>query len=156
MAEDQSDYVAARALFDESLALYRAIGNKSGITMALENLGNTTVEQGDDPTARTYYVEGMQLAHDIGDKLFCACGLNGLAATARSDQPQRAARLAAATETLRKAIDVTWAPAERRIYELTLAAARAALSEAEFAAAWAAGSAMTLGEAVAYALGSDA
>jgi hypothetical protein len=96
----------------------------------------------------------MLLAQDIGAKLLSVYNLNGLAAAAGSGVPQRSARLAAAAETLRIALHLAWEMGERRIYERTVAAARAALSEAAFAAAWAEGAAMMLDEAVAYALAS--
>jgi class 3 adenylate cyclase/tetratricopeptide (TPR) repeat protein len=155
VAYNQGDYATARAFYDESLALLRALGDKRYIAEALEDLGNTAIEAGEFETARTHYVESLLLAQEIGVKLLCAYDLNGLAAVVRSGAPQRTVRLVAAAETLRKAIDLAWQPNERRIYERTVAAARAALSEAAFAAAWAEGAAMSLDETVAYALASE-
>jgi Tetratricopeptide repeat len=39
LAHNQGDYTTARALFEESLTLWRGIGNKRGIASALNDLG---------------------------------------------------------------------------------------------------------------------
>ena len=64
----------------------------------------------------------------------------------------RAARLAAAAESLRLSVGVAREPVEARIYEHAVASARAGLSEAAFQAAWAEGEQMSLNEAINYAL----
>ena len=72
--------------------------------------------------------------------LACAAALLG--------QPFKAARLFGAEETLRQRLGVPVSPAVRPLYEHYVAAGRAQLDEASFAAAWAAGHAMTLEEAM--------
>jgi hypothetical protein len=57
-----------------------------------------------------------------------------------------------AAEALREAVDEPLPPAYRAGYERDLAAARLELDEEAFAAAWAAGRAMTIEEAIAEAL----
>ena len=81
-------------------------------------------------------------------------GLAAVAVTQRQ-QPKgavRAARLLGAATGQFEAIGAAMWPADRLEYERTVAAARAALSEEVFAAAWAEGRAMTLDQAIAYAL----
>jgi hypothetical protein len=84
--------------------------------------------------------------------------LEGLAALATGEAErgagprERPARLLGAAEALRAAAG---APVRRRnqaLYDLTTAAARGLLEEEAFGAAWRAGRAMSLEEAVAYAL----
>jgi hypothetical protein len=67
----------------------------------------------------------------------------------------RAARLLGAAEALRTVIGVQRPPAARPAYTRDVASARALLDDATFAAAWAAGRALTLEQAIAEALGED-
>lgn len=80
----------------------------------------------------------------------CLVGLAGLAAVA--GQPERAARLFAAAEALLDAIGAPLSPADRAESQRDLAAARAQLDSAAFAAAWDAGQVMSLEWAVDQAL----
>jgi len=72
----------------------------------------------------------------------------------RRQAAERSARLLSAAETLLDTIGLSLAawPEMRADYDRYVAAARAQLDEATFAAAWAQGRAMTLDQAVAYAL----
>jgi hypothetical protein len=83
--------------------------------------------------------------------------LEGLAwAAAEHGLRALAARLFGAAEGLRRAGGIYAAPpGERAEYEGALAAARAALGEAAFAAAWAEGARMTMEQACTYALQDD-
>src|SRR5262249_61476665 len=71
--------------------------------------------------------------------------------TAQGDS-ERAARLLTAAETIRHALGAPVPPIDRAEYDLWRAASRAALGTEQFLAAWMAGRAMTLEEAVALAL----
>ena len=66
--------------------------------------------------------------------------------------PVRAARLFGAAEALRESVCVPLPRVHCADYERDVAAARTQLDEATFAVAWAAGQAMTLEQAIAYAL----
>ena len=149
---DEGDISTARTLNEESLTLFRELGDKWGTTLGLINLGNLLVEQG-DLAARERYAEGLLLCKELGDKKNIVNVLSGLGAVAvlSADLP-RAARLAAAAETLRLSIDAVWEATEGRIYEHTLAAVRAGLPEDVFKVTWAEGAVMTVDEAIAYAL----
>lgn len=68
----------------------------------------------------------------------------------------KAARAELAAESWREMANAPRAAYENRDYERWVAAARAQLDEATFAAAWAAGRAMTIEEAIAYTLGEEA
>jgi DNA-binding NarL/FixJ family response regulator len=67
-------------------------------------------------------------------------------------QPERAARLYGAAEALREAIGIPLPPYHRPEYEREVAVTREALGEDRFAAAYAAGRALSIDEAVAEAL----
>ena len=111
------------------------------------------MEQDDTMTARALYSESLTLCQEMGDKINMVCNLSGLAAVvARTADLPRAARLAAAAESLRLSVGVAREPVEARIYEHALDSARAGLSDSAFQAAWAEGEQMSLNEAVDYAL----
>ena len=67
-------------------------------------------------------------------------------------KPERAARLFGAAEALREAAGAPMPPIERGDYEREVTDVLDALGEDTFTAAWAAGRAMPLEQAIAYAL----
>lgn len=82
---------------------------------------------------------------------WCFLGFAGVAARSGSAGAQRAARLLAADEVLNDPLH-NYGPEPRREWEGIAAAARAQLDEAVWAAAWAEGRALTLEQAIEYAL----
>jgi adenylate cyclase len=154
VAQEQGDYATAQTLYEERLVLSREIKNKRGIATGLLNLGNLAYKQKNSRAAQAAYTEGLRLGQEMNDKAYLAYNLSGLAgvATLLSDFP-RAARLAAVVTNLRLNItSITWLRIEEAIYQEVASAVRAQLDEAAFQAAWADGTAMSLEEAVAYAL----
>jgi hypothetical protein len=71
-------------------------------------------------------------------------------------QPERGAHLLGAAAALRAGRGMPLPPNERAAQERTVAAARAALGEDAFAAAWAQCQRMSLEQAIAYALEEEA
>jgi hypothetical protein len=65
---------------------------------------------------------------------------------------QRAARLLGAAHAMREAIGAPHWPSERAAYDADVDVAREGLGDRAFAAAWAQGWAMSLEQAIAYAL----
>lgn len=51
MARFRGDYVMARGCYEESLALFRALGNKEGIAWSLDHLARSVHYQGDPEQA---------------------------------------------------------------------------------------------------------
>jgi predicted ATPase len=149
----QGEYASARGLYEESLTLLREMGNKRGIAMSLNNLGGLALVQRDYATARRCYVESLTLDWERGDKEGLVCDFGGLAAVRLGmGHAPDAARLAAASETLRLDINLTREPTESKIFEDTIAAARAQLGESAFHSAWEEGSLWSLEKAVKRAL----
>jgi hypothetical protein len=110
--------------------------------------------QGDYAAARSLHEEGLAIFRELGDKGGIAQSLESLAGLAAvwGRGLERAARLWGAAAALREAIGAPLPPSEREKYEREVGAARAALGEEAFASAWAEGEAMTLEQAIAYAL----
>jgi predicted ATPase/class 3 adenylate cyclase len=147
----------AQICYAESLAAFRELGHRRDIAQVYLELGRVARTQGDAAQAREYYVESLTLFGDLRDKELipeCLEGIAGLASEA--GQPVQAARLFGAAESLRESAGVPLPPVHRTAYERDLAAARTQLDEATFAVVWAEGRAMTLEQAIAYALNESA
>jgi hypothetical protein len=98
--------------------------------------------------------QGLTISRRLGQQPFLAWCLAGLGtAAALDEEPERAARLWGAAERLRAALGCRPGPAARATYERAQALVRAQLGADAFAAAWAAGQALTLEQALAEALG---
>jgi len=79
----QGDYGRATALFEESLAVARELGDQKGIVMAFVGRGNVTMRQGDFDTATALFEEGLEVARHLEDKWFMAWTLSQMGASAR-------------------------------------------------------------------------
>jgi tetratricopeptide (TPR) repeat protein len=150
----QGDYGRARPLIEEALALVRELGSTRYIALALNNLGIVALGQHDLARARMCCTESLRLLRDLNntyDVVDCLVGLAGVASG--QNQPARTARLCGAIEALLESIGAVLERAERIIHDRTIAAARAQLDPATFAALWAEGRAMPPEQIIAYALG---
>jgi predicted ATPase len=153
IAEHEGAYDRAATLYTESLMLYREEGNKDGIAWSLRNLGSVAQHQGAYERAAALYMESLVLREELGDKDGVAWCLEGLMGVALGrGQAVHGARLGGAAEALREAIGAHMPPDKRTEYDRTLAAIHAQLTESAFVAAWAEGHAMSLEQAIAYAL----
>jgi non-specific serine/threonine protein kinase len=64
----QGDAVAARALFDESLPIERALGDTEGVACSLHHLGHVASERGEYETAKGFYQESLALFRELRDQ----------------------------------------------------------------------------------------
>jgi non-specific serine/threonine protein kinase len=78
MADRQGDYARAKASVEESLDMWREMGDKKGIADSLRVLGSVVWVQGDYVAAQNYYEECLALLQEIGDKRGIASTLNNL------------------------------------------------------------------------------
>jgi predicted ATPase/DNA-binding SARP family transcriptional activator len=153
VARRLGDFTTAQSAFEESLARFRELGYPSGPAWSLINLGVLAHRRGQLDAARSLYQESLTICWELEEKWGIAEGFGSLAALAGSlGEAERAARLWGAAEALRERIGSPRPDSARGDYNTRIADARARLGEAAFAAAWAAGRALPLKEAVAYAL----
>jgi non-specific serine/threonine protein kinase len=154
VAFNEARHPAARALFEETLAIFRELGDRRCIALSLNNLGTVAFDQGDYPAARALCEESLVLRRELSDRRGIAESLEELAYCAFAlVSPGRAARILGAAERLREEIASPLAPTDRPQYDRQVAAARAAIGDdAAFDFAWQEGRAMTLDQAVEYAL----
>jgi predicted ATPase/DNA-binding SARP family transcriptional activator len=84
LAAAQGDYVEARSMYQQSLDLYRALGNFEQTSILLANLGMVINEQGDYDAALEIGKERLALQRETGDRLSIARALDSIANTAIS------------------------------------------------------------------------
>jgi non-specific serine/threonine protein kinase len=150
----RGDLERATKLLEESLALSRSLKNVWGIVRTLASLGSVACEAGEYTRARRLYEESLELGRRVGLKHTILPCLEGLARVAAAQgRMERVAWLCGAAAALRE--DTGWplSPARRVEHDRTVAAARAALGEDAFTAAWAKGHALPLEEAIKDTLG---
>jgi non-specific serine/threonine protein kinase len=185
----QGDYIATRALYQESLDLNRQIGNDQGCADCLSHLGSAAFYQGDTSTAQALHQESLAIwrrlgdlegvayaLNNIGDLLFAhadyaaaaqqfqealatsmdlawawgvVCAVEGVAGLAVCYRRHEAAvQIASFAARLRTNVAIPPSLARQEFLARRLAPARQALSEASYTAAWTAGHAYTLEQAV--------
>ena len=111
------------------------------------------MDAGEPSRAAGFFRDGLAVAWDHRHPFGVAEALDGVAGVAAVlGQPERAARLLGAAEARREATDMARTMIASIEHERHVAATRAALGEAAFAAAYAGGRALPLEEAVAEAL----
>jgi hypothetical protein len=99
------------------------------------------------------FAESLELARQTGWHMSIAWNLGGLGcALATLEEPDVAARLLGAAEALHERLGQPLEPWAARVYADRSAPVRERLGEAELAAAWAAGRALSETDATAYAL----
>jgi predicted ATPase/class 3 adenylate cyclase len=154
LALAQEEINAAQAYAEESLVIARELGAAQGIAWSHARRADVAAAQGDYATARELFGDGLVMLRNHGDETGSARLLEGFASLAATQgQAERAARLLGAAEAGRRVIDFERRlPLARGWYGRELTSVRAALDEATLEAAWAAGRAMTLEQAIAYAL----
>jgi predicted ATPase/class 3 adenylate cyclase len=82
LAYRQGDHAPAAALHEQSLALYRELGDRAGIATSLNNLGTVANDQGDYGRAAALHEESLALRRKLGDRPGIAMSLNNLGGVA--------------------------------------------------------------------------
>jgi tetratricopeptide (TPR) repeat protein len=155
VARLEGDLARSRTLLEDCLALAREGGDREMMGLVLLNLGRLAQVDGDVGRAASLLRQSMTMYRDLGDQagLSAAVGFLGVLAISRG-MHRTGVRLLGAVGP-GPALSLPLTPDDRRAYEESIAAARAALGEQDFAAAWPAGQAMTLEQAVDFALSDD-
>lgn len=139
--------------FEQALALGREQQARNQLLSIRWGQGWLAYDEGDWAQAAIRFRESLDIAREVGDKRSVINALNGLAGVAAATaQAQRAARLFGAGEALLESIGGVLYPSDRIDYDRDVTAARAALDEATFNAAWQQGRAMTWEIAASYAV----
>jgi tetratricopeptide (TPR) repeat protein len=149
----RGDWTAADEVFSEALAIARDIGEPWRLGETLLKLGRAECDAGHWDSAAEHLEEGITILHELVFRPGTAGALEGFATVAlATGSALRAVRLWASAEAVRREFGAAMCPADRRRYDCELDTARAQLSTGAFDKAWNEGRAMTLDEAVRYAL----
>ena len=152
---DRGDYARARAFYEEGLQAANEMGQKSEFAITLGiNLAELAGEEGKFDEARRLCITSLRNSQEVGDKESIAAALTIFAwlCFASDGQAEAAAQLFGAVEGIRESLGIALPPRQRARHERRIAAIRDALDQKVFAAAWARGKAMSIDEAIAYAL----
>jgi non-specific serine/threonine protein kinase len=68
LINQQGRHQQAMVALQESVALYRALGDSQGMAFALDSLGDVAWLQGDFEPARAYYQESLALCRELGNQ----------------------------------------------------------------------------------------
>jgi tetratricopeptide (TPR) repeat protein len=150
-ARAQAQYKRAETLLEEALAVFN--GTMDCRAEFLNDLGLVALDQDQYDRAEGAFIESLHIARTVDMRWTIGTTLEGMAEVAVGQrQPECAVRLFGAADTLRTEIGIPVQPVNRLRYERDLAAAKVALGEEQFAKLWEEGGAMTVDEAVTFAL----
>ncbi len=152
-ARMQGDYERAAQLYAQTTALYREQGDKDAVAGEHFNMGYVTLRQGNSTLAAQHFEESIHFYRERGNESMIAASLAGLGGVAVAQgEPGRGARLLGAADALNRKLGVILDPDDRLEFERDVAGSRASLEETAFDTAWAEGQAISLEQAMAYAL----
>jgi predicted ATPase/class 3 adenylate cyclase len=145
----------ARSLYEQSLPLCRNEGrtDRSIISSALVGLGHAEVALGNCDSALLRYRESLDISMEQGATWDVPRCLDGFARVASSTgRPEEAARLWGAAEALQEATGLPLTPTETAQRQQHIERARDQVSPAVWSTAWEEGRAMSMEEAVTFAI----
>ncbi|MCK4790385.1 MAG: hypothetical protein KAV87_41995, partial [Desulfobacteraceae bacterium] len=123
---------------------------------SLYSLGELAARQGECDRAHRYYGQSLAIRQELGDRMNIADSLEGFGILAAAcKEPVRAARLLGAAKSLREEIDSPTSPAKEEKLDAAVSGTRSALGKDAFAREWDKGRAMSMGQAIDYALKGD-
>lgn len=143
----------AADLYQQSLELFARAGDTLGMARAMLNLSDVRLHTRDLDEARDLLEQSLKMFEQLGmrwDIAYVIENLGGVAAY--SGSPADAARLIGAADRAREEMGTPLPEGEKVAYNRYLAAAKEALGDHDFAAAWADGRELTLEEAARLAL----
>jgi predicted ATPase len=151
-AYHQDDQVTELALHKESLFLFRKLGDKYFESVALRFIGMLQLKQGDVNDSVAALREALLLAQQLDSQYELAAGLRHIGNAAQIvGTPARAVHVWWASRNILDSIGA-WQQEAEAEFARDRAVCRAALDEVTFAAAEQEGRAMTMEQAIAYAL----
>lgn len=153
MARFLGDHDQARLRFKACLPAFLEIGDKHRVNMARSELAHIERDQGQYLRAIPMYRETILEWQRLGHRAAVAHQLECFALIAKAqEQAERAARLFGAAEALREKINIQMSSQERMEYDREVADLRANLDEKAFVSHWADGRALTMDQAIKFAL----
>jgi tetratricopeptide (TPR) repeat protein len=144
------DFAAAKPPLEESQSLFRRLDDRFMLAWSTHTLGLVAIGTGNVPMGKRSFTEALELFIEAKDVSGIILQLDNLAFIARSEgDPVRATRLAAVAVAQQAS---TGTGLGALLSQREGRTGREGLTEAEAVTAWAEGQALTLQEAIAYAL----
>jgi tetratricopeptide (TPR) repeat protein len=152
----QGDLARARVQFDRALAQLQAVGDQFFTGSILLSKGYLHMLEGDHERAQETAHRAFQLINVAGDKLYLNYSIVLMASVAAArSRPKRAVRLLGISAMLSEVFGVPLPPLVQTIVGQAMAVVQPQFAESRFEAVRAEGRAMTLEQAIEYALASD-
>jgi non-specific serine/threonine protein kinase len=149
----EGDYAQAEKYYEKSLAINREYGIKPDIGVNLYKLGLLALHQNEFSKALRHFTDYFESAQTINEKVAARNLFIGLAAIAGgTNQPERAATLIGAAQEVLDVNDNRFSSFDRAEFDRHIQMARDQLGNERFESLQDEGRAMTLTDAVAYAL----
>jgi predicted ATPase/class 3 adenylate cyclase len=149
----QGNHAEAHSWFEACLPLFTELRDTHRVTMVHSELAHLERRQGHFSQAKALYRETLLAWHRMGHRAAIAHEMECLAIIAKAqEEDEGAARLFGAAEALRETINIPMTPFERMEYEREVSDLRANMDEAAFVKAWTEGRAMTMEQAIVFAL----
>jgi len=149
----QGNYETAKALFEEGLNVFKHIRNWNFQLIMTSELGHIARHSGKISEAKKIYCETLKGWQNLGNRAALANQLECFAFIAMTEEePQRAAILFGAAESLREKVQAPMTDYEQIEYDRFIIQLRSMLSEAELNSSWADGRSMTMEQAIQFAL----
>jgi predicted ATPase/DNA-binding CsgD family transcriptional regulator len=143
----------AKEAYEKTLAISRETGEIYRQSMNLANLAFVAYDQGEYERGRKLAIAILNQRIEIGWVEWAFIGLMVIAGPlGKLGQPEKAARLLGASTNLSAEMGIYFQPGDQPVIDKYIADVRAQLDEATFETARAEGQAMTLKQAVTYAL----
>lgn len=152
-ARFQGRFDRAQQYFEEGLRIFKHIGHKGLMALGTSEIAHTQRAMGKYVEAKQTYRETIKVFQDYGNRPAVAHQLECFAMIeVAEEEPQRAAKLFGAAETIREITDHKPTDEEQAEEAQFISRLRAMLAEAEFNALWAEGKSMTIEQAIQLAL----
>lgn len=153
----QHDYIQARQYYEKSLDMSRTYGMKEDWGLNLYLLGLLALHQNNYSAARQYFVDNIKAERESLNQLNAYLFvLSQAAVSAGTNQPERAARLSGAAQAIFESLDYRISRFNQAEFDRHIQIAREQLGENTFQELQAVGRAMTIEQAIDYALESSA
>lgn len=153
MANEAGDYDRAQEALEEGLAVCQETGEILRQFLLLDNLAFTVYYKGQYKYSLRLRQQYVRQMFEIGARHQTLTGIASLAGPlSKRGESEKAARLLGASTLLLVELGADFDPVNKPFINEFTADVRAQLDEATFEAAWAEGQALTLEQAVAYAL----
>jgi len=149
----QGELSTASSFYEESAMIARKLNDQWGLAYAIKGMADVVFEQGDFSTASSLYGECITVFQKGADYIGLPFAFESIAALAcAKNKLEAAARIFGVADAFRKSTNSPLPPPNYDTYQMNLSILRQRLDPGKFDFAWTEGRAMTLDEAVAYAL----